>query len=260
MALGCGLLTGFDPMRLGITLLVISRPRPVQNLLAYGVGNLIACMFTVVVPLAVLHNTRVLKSFADRFATSSTVRHIQLGIGVLALSIAAVLVVRALTRRPQRAQVPAAGGNSSTLVLDADSPNPITRLLGRAQDASTGGGSAITRLLGRMYNSWENGSLWVSWVIGLGSGPPLDGVFFLLTFIVASGVAIGAQASAAIAFVVGMLAVVEITLLCYLAKPAKTQAVVQRLHDWARAHRQKILIAMCTVGGVALVVSGMASA
>jgi Sap, sulfolipid-1-addressing protein len=31
-----GLLEGLNPLRLGLTLLVLSRPRPVQNLLAYG--------------------------------------------------------------------------------------------------------------------------------------------------------------------------------------------------------------------------------
>jgi hypothetical protein len=255
MALGAGLLTGFDPMRLGITLLVISRPRPVQNLLAYGVGNLIACLFTVVLPLTVLHVTPAFKTFVESLATSSIARHIQVGIGLLALFIAAVLIVRSLARRGQRTRVMAADGN--TLVLDSGAPSPIERLLGRAQNARAEGGSAISRLFGRAYNAWENGSLWISWVIGLASGPPLDGVLFLIAFIVASGVAIGAQASAAIAFVVGMLAVVELTLVCYLAKPARTQAIVQRLHDWARAHRQKILIAMCTVGGVALLAGGV---
>ena len=33
------LLAAVDPVRLGLTLLLISRPRPVQNLLAYGVGS-----------------------------------------------------------------------------------------------------------------------------------------------------------------------------------------------------------------------------
>lgn len=252
-----GLGTAFDPIRLGITLLVISRPRPVQNLIAYGVGNLIACIFTVVIPLTVLHNTPAIKSFADDLATSSTLMHIQLGIGVLALSLAALLTLRALTRRRRRAHLPTPGGNMSTRVLDP--PPAISRLLGRAQDASTEGTSAFRRLVGRTHNAWEKGSVWVALVIGLASGPPLDGVLFLLIFIVASGVAIATQASAAVAFIVGMLAVVEITLVNYLVRPAKTQAIVQRLHEWARAHRRKILIAMFTVGGLALVANGMAS-
>ncbi|WP_375485445.1 GAP family protein [uncultured Mycobacterium sp.] len=260
LALGSGLLTGLDPMRLGLTLLVISRPRPVQNLLAYGVGNLIACIFTVVLPLTVLHVTPMVKTFADHVTTSSPVRHIQIGIGVFALSTAALLTVHSLTRRRQRAQLRTPDGTTSTLVLDSKTPTAISRLLDRAQGVQTEGGSAFRRLLGRVHNAWENGSLSVSLVIGLGTGPPLDGVLFLITFIVASGASTGAQVIAAIAFVVGMLAVVEIVLVSYLAAPAKTQPIVQRLHDWARIHRRKILIAMLTVGGVALVASGAGSA
>jgi hypothetical protein len=45
-----------------------------------------------------------------------------------------------------------------------------------------------------------------------------------------------------------------------MATPAKTQAIVQLLHDWALAHRRQILAAMCTVGEVSLVANGMGSA
>ncbi|EUA32917.1 hypothetical protein I553_8977 [Mycobacterium xenopi 4042] len=65
-------------------------------------------------------------------------------------------------------------------------------------------------------------------------GPGADEMLYVVAIIVASGAAIGTQVSAAVAYVVGVLAVVEITLACYLARPAQTQALVQRLHDWAR--------------------------
>ena len=64
-----GLLMGLDPMRLGITLLVISRPRPVQNLLAYWVGCLIALILNMAVPLTLLHATPTFRSFAHDWAT-----------------------------------------------------------------------------------------------------------------------------------------------------------------------------------------------
>jgi hypothetical protein len=252
------LLTALNPVRLGCTLLVISRPRPVQNLLAYWVGCLTACIFGVLVPLTLLHVTPMFKFFADDLATSSTVRHIRLGMGVLALSIAALITVRSLTRRRQRAHLPALGGNTSTLVLDSN--RPISRLLGRTQDAPTEGRSAIRRLLRRVRNGWESGSLWVAFVIGLGfGGADPDVSIFLLAIIVTSGAAIGTQVSAAIAFVVGMLAVVEITLVSYLATPAKTLAVLRLLHDWALAHRRQVLVAMLAVAGVALVAHGIGS-
>jgi hypothetical protein len=256
------LLAALNPVRLGLALLVISRPRPVQNLLAYWVGGLIASVTTLLVPLMVLHFTPMFRSFAQDLATpatvaSSTVRHIQIGMGVLLLSIAALITVRFSAR--QRAHLPTPAANTSTLVPDSNTPTAISRLLGRTQDAPTEGGSAIRRLLGRAHNAWENGSLWVALLIGLGSGPTADGALYVLAIIVPSGAAIGTQVSAAIAFVVGMLAVVEIMLASYLATPAKTQAIVQQLHDWARAHRRQLLVAMFAVAGVALVANGMGS-
>jgi hypothetical protein len=256
------LLMGLNPVRLGLILLVISRPRPMQNLLAYWVGGLTVSVPYVLVPLMVLHFTPWFRSLAHDLATpatgaSSTVRHIQFGVGVLALSIAALMTVRFLAR--QRAHLPTPGANTSTLVPDSNTPTAISRLLSRAQHAPTEGASAIRRLLGRAHNAWETGSLWVAFVIGVVLGPAPEESLFILAIIVASGAAIGTQVCAAIAFVIGLLAVVEIILVSYLAKPAKTQAIVQLLHDWARAHRRKILVAILAVIGVSLVANGMGS-
>jgi Sap, sulfolipid-1-addressing protein len=264
--LGLALLAALHPMRLAIILLMISRPRPVQNLLAYWVGSLIVGVPALLVPLMVLHFTPMFRSFAQDLATpatgtSSTVRHIQIGMGVLALSIAALMTVR-FSARP-RAHLPTPGGNTSTLVLDSNTPTAISRLPGRAQDAPTEGGSAIRRLLGRandawksLWVAWENGSLWVALVLGLIMVPG-DGILFVLAILVGSGAAIGTQVSAAIAFVVGWLAVVEIILVTYLATPAKTQAALRLLHDFAQAHRRKTLVATLAVVGVLGVARGM---
>ena len=145
----------------------------------------------------------------------------------------------------------------SILVLDSNTPTAISRPLGRAQDAATKVGSAIRRLLGRAHNAWENGSLWVALVFGMGYLPPPPLVLLVDTTIVASGAAIGAQVSAAIAFVVAMLAVVEITLVSNLVAPAKTQAVLRPLHDWARAHRRQVLVVFFAVVGFWQVAKGM---
>jgi hypothetical protein len=265
LMLGLGLFTGINPIRVGITLLVISRPRPVQNLLAYGIGGLMVSIPCLLVPLLILHVTPRLRSVVHDVATpgtgaSAAARHIQVGLGVIVLSVAAVTAVRSLNRRRQRASVSTSVGTTSTVVVDSSPPTPIARLLGRPQDEPTEGGSALRRLLGRVRNAWANGSLWVSWVIGfLFGGPGADEMLYVVALIVASGAAIGTQVTAAIAFVVGVLVVVEVALACYLAKPAKTQALVERLHDWARTHRRKIMVTMCTVGGIWLLATGLGS-
>ncbi len=259
--LALALMAGLDPIRLGITLLVVSRPRPMQNLLAYWAGTVMVSVPYMLGPLMVLH-TPMFASFTQAFATpggvgDSTNRHFQLGSGVLMLSIAALIAVRSLTRRRERAQLPAPGGTTSTLVLDSNTPTATSPLPSRAQDAATEAGSAFRRLIGRAYNAWESGSLWVALVIGIAAVPPIDGVLFILAIAVTSGAAIGTQVSAAIVFVVGTLAVVEVMLVTYLAMPAKTLAVVRLLHDWALAHRRQVLVAMFAVSGVSLVAHGM---
>jgi hypothetical protein len=250
------LLAGLNPVRLGLILLVISRPRPAQNLLAFWVGALTGSVFNLLVPLALLHATPMFSSLAQDLDTSSAGR-MQIAIGVLALSIAAVMLIRFSAR--QRARLSTPGDNTSTAAPDSLTPPAISRLLSRTQDAPAEGGSAIRRLLRRAYKAWENGSLWVALVIGMGMGPAAEEILVLLAIVVASGATTGTQVSAAIAFVVGMLAIVEIMLVSYLATPAKTQAGLRLLHDWARTHRRKILVAMFAVGGVSLVANGMAS-
>jgi Sap, sulfolipid-1-addressing protein len=251
------LLGGLNPVRLGLILLVISRPRAVQNLLAFWVGALTVSVLNLLIPLTVLHETPMLRSFTQDFGKSFAARHLQIGMGVLALSIAALMVVRFSAR--QRAHLSTPGGSSSTLASASLTPPAISRLLSRAQDAPPEGASAIRRLLGRAHNAWENGSLWVAFVIGVGMGPAGEEILVLLAIIVASGAAIGTQVGAAIVFVVGMLAVVEIMLVSYAATPAKTQAVLRLVHDWARTHRRKILVVMFAVGGASLVANGMAN-
>jgi len=261
------LLAALNPLRLGLAFLVISRPRPAQNLLAFWVGCLIVSLSYLLVPLMALHFTPMFSSFAHDVGTpgtvaSSTVRHIQIGAGVLALSIAVLLTLRFSAR--QRAHLPTPGANTSTLEPESNTSTATSRLLGRGQDAPMEGGSAIRRLLGRVYKVWENGflykawkkgSVWVSLLMGASYSPPQTTI--ALTIIAASGAPIGAQIMAAGAFVVVLLAIVEITLVTHLFAPAKTEAVLRLLRDWLQAHSRQILIVFFAVLGLWLMATGV---
>jgi hypothetical protein len=251
------------PLRLGVILLVTSRRRPMQNLLAYWVGCATVGLLMLLIPLITLHVTSMFASLTKEWANPApTTRRLQIGMGVLALSIAALMAVRLAARQRGRhsAHLQTPGGNTSTLALDSNIPTAISRLLGPAQHTAMEGGSAIRRLLSRARNAWENGSLWVAFVIGIAMAPQFDLALFVIATIVASGAGIGMQVSAGIAFIVGMLAVEEIILVSNLAAPAKTQATLRRLQNWALAHRRKLLVAIFAVVGVTLVAQGMGSA
>jgi hypothetical protein len=232
------LMMATDPVRLGVTLLLISRPRPILNLLAYWLGAMLVGVTAAVVVLTMMRDfAPTLLQNLSSLAATPVVRHAQIAFGVLALLVAA-LTTAGLPAR-QRLRVPVSvGGNPSALLLQPSTPTGIAQLLGRARCVLGGE------------------SLWVALAAGIGTGPaPLE-YLVALTAILAMGGAIGTQISAAVVFNVVMLAVCEITLVSYLATPTRTLAIIDQLNTWVRAHRRRIVSLMVGVAGVCLVVTG----
>lgn len=257
--LGLAFFVAINPVLLAVILLMISRPRPVPNLLAYWVGGMIVNLTCLLVPLMVLDLIPTFATFSEEItvpntSANSAIRFVQIGMGVVMLATASLMTVRSWVRR--RAHQPISGRDSSVLLLDSDSPGTVSPL-GPLGDPATEGGSAIRRLLTRLQHAWDNGALWVAFVFGvLGLPPPLV-VLFVDTTIVASGAGLGMQIFAVIAFVVAMFAVVEIALLSYLAAPAKTKAILQPLHDWALARRRQVLAVIFAMVGLFTVAKGI---
>jgi Sap, sulfolipid-1-addressing protein len=226
-----------DPVRLGLNLLLVSRPRPAQNLLLYWVGCTLVSLSLLVIPILVLH---LIPSFSwlvhdlanPATAASAVVHYLEIVAGVLVLSVAAFLAVRLRTR--QRGRLP-----RSNSAAEPDAPSRGAQLLTRANAA------------------WESGSPWVALAVGFWAGPNPAMVVFGLTTIVTSGAAIGMQLGAAVVFVVETLAVVELVLLSNLVAPVQTEAFLRRLHHWTRAYRRQILVTMLAVVGLALVAQGL---
>ena len=192
----------------------------------------------LLLPLLALHFTDLawVHDLANpRTTASATMRHVQVGVGVLLLTIAAVTAVQLVTRRR---------------TSDAD-VSPISKLLQRDPDAPPRGG-----LLGRAQRAWESGALWVAAVIGFWAGPNPSLVLFALTTILASGATIGTQLGVALVFIVVSLAVVEVVLLCNVVTPTKTQAALRNVHDWVRGYRRQIVVAIVTLVGLAFVAQG----
>jgi hypothetical protein len=256
--LGLGILAALNPVRLGLALLMISRPRPGPSLLAYWLGGLTVCIPELLIPLMLLNFTPIFRHFAHGSAspsTSSTLGKVQIGLGVVGLSIAALMAVRFLTR-PRTSQPARDDDRSPELSMVAGAPIAMPRLLTRVRDVSTENPSPFRRLLGRVHDAWEGGSSWVAWVIGIIS-VPVDGVLFIVAIIAASGASVTAQAGASVAFIVLMYAVVEGILVGYVVTPAKTQSLLLVLHNWVRTYHRQILVALFTVVGVSQLAQGL---
>jgi hypothetical protein len=229
-----------DPVRLGVALFLTSRPRPMRNLLAYWLGAMATGIAVSLVLLTLLRDfAPVATQYVDAVAASSTARHIQIAGGVLALPIAVLIAVGFSARQGARLEMSGAG--PSVPVLQPSTPTALSWLPTRAQ------------------NALEGGCLWVAFGVGLGTAPPPVEYLVVIAVIGGSGAAIGTQVSAAVTFIVVMLAVVEILLVSYLVTPAKTEAVMLQLCNWVRAHSRRILAVGVAVGGVLMVATGVGS-
>jgi hypothetical protein len=215
------------------------------NLLAFWLGGMATGIGAAMVVLVLLRDfastaMQDMVSMAGSVVASSTGRQVQIAFGVLALLIAALIAVGFSV--PKQARAPMPGGEPSALLLPSTA-TAFSRLLARTKDG-----------LGARFP-------WVALMAGLSSaGPPPIEYMVALTAILASGAAIGTQLSAVVAFMVVMLAMVEIPLVSYLAKPAKTEAVVLLMRDWLRARSRQILAVGVAVIGVVLLSSAMGSA
>jgi hypothetical protein len=226
-----------DPARLGIGVLLISRPRPVHNLFAYWLGgmtvgigaSLVVLILPYVPPTIMEHVTSAIAIF--------TAGYTRIVLGVLMLVIAAAMSAGFPAR--QHGKVPMPCGALSGPVLEPATPTAFSRLTSRAHDA------------------WESGDPRVAYVAGLGSVIGPVEYLVVLTALVSSGAAIGTRLSAVIIFTVVVLAAFEVALVSYLVMPAKTQAGMVLLQKWLYAHRRRIAAAITAVIGVLLVTAGM---
>jgi hypothetical protein len=146
-----------------------------------------------------------------------------------------MLAAPSSVRQAAYAVVP--GGDPSAEVLQPKTPTVFSRLSWR-------------RLV-------EDGSPRMAFVFGLGTATPLIEFWGAMMVIVASGAGTGAQVIAALMWILVAYAIAEIPLVSYLASPAKTQAVVMRLHDWLRAHGRPIFVLVLGVVGVLMVANGV---
>lgn len=258
--LGMALLVSLNPVLLGFILLVISRPRPVQNLIAFWVGSLIVNIPAFVISTLVLASVPSFRSVAQDLVTpepGSTVKPFQFVSGLVCVAIAGLLAVRMRMRKRvnQRASVNV-GGDSPVLVMEPDQSAASGPPTGRIRKAMSDLGAAARRLVERAHDAWEGGALWVALVFGLCYIAPPPLVLMVATMVVGSGAPIGVQVVISIAFVFGMLAVFELALLSYAIAPARTQAVLHPLHEWTKHHRQLVLLALFAVVGLWQVVTG----
>jgi hypothetical protein len=241
-----GLVMATDPIRLGFVLVLVTRRRPMANLLAFWLGGMVAGGVLATAVLVVARDI-TLAAIHTAIAAFTQVRsalaileggRLHITFGVIVLMIAANMVARGRAR----ARVPVGVGSGPGPELPGARPGLIARMGARTQNILTSGGF-----------------VWPAFVVGLtSSAPPIESVA-ALTIIMASGATLGVQFSAFIVFILLVLTVIEIPLLGYVAAPEKTEAMMLRLQHWLRVYGRKITLAMVLVMGTGNVIEGIAS-
>lgn len=212
-----------EPFRIGMTVLMLNRPRPLLQLLAFLAGGF-AMGLTVGTTVLFVFRRVLLGS------TYFTLPRVQMLIGTLALVAAAGLAAKIVTdRRRGTRHVPA----------DDDSAGPAW-------------------LATRTRRLLNGRSLWVAAVTGLGIALPSVDYLAALAVILASGAPVMTQLGALLMFNAVAFSLVEIPMLAYLLAPTATRIALTALQDWIRSRRRIEVAALLAAVGLVLVAVGSA--
>lgn len=213
-----------EPFRIGMTVLMLNRPRPVLQLSAFLCGGFAMGM---TVGLAVVFGLQ------RRLLDSShlTLPKLQILIGAMALLVAVVLGAQVWWRGK-------VGKRREADRLDLREQHGL--------------GKFSRRLL-------HGRSLRVAGAAGLGIALPSVDYLAALAAIVASGTAAITRLGALVMFHVVAFALVEIPLLAYLMAPRQTRAGMVALQIWIRSRRRVEVAGALAAAGCLLVFIGTRS-
>lgn len=203
-----------EPFRIGMTVLMINRPQPARQLLAFLGGGFAMGTTVGVIVLFILRPALGSAHF--------TLPRVQIVVGAVVLLNAALVATGVLGGKRDDGAVARAGGLLEPLTF------------------------RVRRLL-------DGRSLWAAGTAGLGIALPSVDYLAALALIVASGAAAAIQFGALMLFNVVAFGLVELPLLCYLIAPDRTRAAMSALHDWlrSRGHRGVALL-LAAIGCVLL--------
>ncbi len=268
------LVTATEPQRMGIAAILVGLRRPMHNLFAFWVGLMTSSFAFAMLGMFVLRDFLIpFTQFLENAAKSPLVPPAQIALGVLAFSIAAAMVVRSARRRPVPVPVPvpvlvpvgASSGVGSDPSHLEDGPSD-GEVASQRPEVALKRPNVFLRALafGVGRTSWstvlDSGSVKLSFAAGLGTSTSPVEFWGAVLAIIASGATVGTQVSAVLMFMLVGFSIVEVPLVCFLVAPAKTQAVLLRVHRWLRAHHRQIFICILCVAGAMMINGGVSAA
>jgi hypothetical protein len=227
----------FEPIRIGLVVLMLNRRRPLLQLLVFLCGGFTMGVGVGLVVLFILRATPL--------AGHITVAKVQIATGLIALLIAVGLATNVSVRKLiHRAPADAAigdGGGGGVALLEQTPPSRLQKLSARARDFLQGD------------------SLLVAAVSGLGAALPSANYMGAMAVILASHAAPAAQAQALLTFNAVAFTMAEIPLISYLIAPQKTRAFMAALQAWLRSRSHRDVAVLVAAGGCFMLVLGLSN-
>lgn len=208
-----------DAGLLAAAVVMLGRPRPARQLLAYLIGGM---TFSIIIGLLIVFALR--GSSVLRGPDKSTRAVIEVAAGALLIVIAAaVLSGRRVQWHPRRSR-------------KRDSEHPRQSLPERA--------------LG-------HDSLWIAWAAGAAYSWPGAEYLAGLALLAKLNASPAANVGAILGFNVVMFALIELPLLGLALLPDRTQALTEKLNTWMTSHRRTLIVIVAGAGGAYLLLSGL---
>jgi hypothetical protein len=211
-----------DAGLLAAAVVLLSRPRPAQQLLAYLVGGMGLSIAIGLVVVLALHGSSILKG-----PSASTSAIIEVAAAGLLLVVAALVASGRTAEWHARRQ-------------DRHPPRHPVRQ------------SLHDRALG-------NDSVWIAWAAGALYSVP--GAYYIagLALLAKLDEPPATDVLAVIAFNLVMFALIELPLLGFVVAPNRTRSATERFNAWMTRHKRKLIVAVAGIGGAYLLVDGLST-
>ncbi len=223
----------FEPMRLGLITVALSRPRPVAQLLAFLCGALTTSLGAGLLILLVIHHGLIK---AVKFDGSV----VQIVIGVVAILASAVLASNLKIPGFPRKPVP------DNDISETGAPTGQPRVP-----------AVVKRLAAHTKGLVRGSSPWFSAAMGVTIAVPSVDYIALLILIATSGSTLAVQTGALVTFVVVANTVVAVPIASFLLAPEKTRSAIMALRAWIAARSRRDFAVVLAVAGCVMIAVGV---
>lgn len=217
----------FEPTRLGLITLLLIRPHPVPQLLAFLAGSFLTSASAGLLVLLVMHHGVP----AGRFNGAK----VQVVTGVVALIAAAFLA-----------------SNLGSGLFNRTRPDTVTDPAEMASQPKVV--QWLTARAGRMV---QGSSPWFAAALGVSIAIPSVDYLALLLVIATSGSALAVQVTALLTFLTVANVILLIPIASYLLAPERTKAALDRVRRWVLARRRRDYAVLLAIAGVVMIAVGL---